>query len=204
MWKTMVIPAAAAAALTSPASAATTLQVQTTSNSGWTAVTPGIPPVVIPTVVQRNAAWANTSWLSTAASGESGVATGTYSFIYSLRDAGRFDWLSGLLYADNRLLSIFVNNDRTKGVTFDPNSNGGEFQFLPTNGRQILLDLSKFGDISSITFEVQNDSGAQGISMNLSSSVPEPGTWMLMILGLGAVGFAMRRRQSTTVRHQFA
>lgn len=34
--------------------------------------------------------------------------------------------------------------------------------------------------------------------------VPEPGTWMLMILGLGAVGFAMRRRQNTAVRVQFA
>jgi len=36
------------------------------------------------------------------------------------------------------------------------------------------------------------------------SAIPEPGTWMLMILGLGAVGFAMRRRQAATVRYQFA
>lgn len=36
------------------------------------------------------------------------------------------------------------------------------------------------------------------------TAVPEPGTWMLMILGLGAVGFAMRRRQTVSARLQFA
>ena len=33
------------------------------------------------------------------------------------------------------------------------------------------------------------------------AGVPEPATWALMILGFGAVGGAMRRRTSTTVRY---
>lgn len=40
--------------------------------------------------------------------------------------------------------------------------------------------------------------------LTLNSAVPEPGTWMLMILGMGAVGFAMRRRPKTAVRFEFA
>lgn len=37
-----------------------------------------------------------------------------------------------------------------------------------------------------------------------SSGVPEPATWALMILGFGAVGGAMRRRQSVATKVRFA
>lgn len=33
------------------------------------------------------------------------------------------------------------------------------------------------------------------------ASVPEPATWAMMILGMGAVGFAMRRRRSVKVSY---
>ena len=41
------------------------------------------------------------------------------------------------------------------------------------------------------------------ITLKRIGAVPEPGTWMLMILGLGAVGFAMRRRQADPTRVSF-
>lgn len=60
-----------------------------------------------------------------------------------------------------------------------------------TNGvLNILLTGTSWNSASNSTIEV--------------SAVPEPGTWMLMIFGLGAVGFAMRRRQTAAVRYQFA
>ena len=40
---------------------------------------------------------------------------------------------------------------------------------------------------------------------NLSvNGVPEPGTWAMMLMGLGMVGFGLRRRQKQTVRVTYA
>ncbi|MBT9472342.1 MAG: PEPxxWA-CTERM sorting domain-containing protein [Phenylobacterium sp.] len=34
------------------------------------------------------------------------------------------------------------------------------------------------------------------VSIGVSSAVPEPATWAMMIMGFGLVGSAMRRRQA--------
>jgi hypothetical protein len=61
---------------------------------------------------------------------------------------------------------------------------------------------------SSLSFVFQQDPSyfyLDDVSVQgLTAAVPEPGTWMLMLLGFGAIGFAMRRRQKTRVRFQFA
>jgi hypothetical protein len=42
-------------------------------------------------------------------------------------------------------------------------------------------------------------------TLNFSAAaVPEPATWAMMILGMGAVGFAMRRKSNVTTRVAFA
>ena len=207
MWKKMMIPAAAAAAvLASPVSAATTLNVQSGNNAGWTVIRPNgqtLAPIVL-NGNTKNPAWAAGPWLSSASNGNASVPAGTYQYVYTLSQPGLFGLLTGSLWVDNRLTRIFFNGLSTNGVNF---ADLGERQFEGT-GRPISLDLSQFGQISSITFVTRNDGGPAGISFGVSGlsapAIPEPGTWMLMILGLGAVGFAMRRRQSTSVRMQFA
>jgi hypothetical protein len=125
--------------------------------------------------------------------------------------------------------SIFVVPDFDPLLTFDFKDgiltlaslgnrtiNGTIFTFTLTNGR-IFTGVTGGGALASRASIVNG-----GLVLNLSgganafnftsgqtfdfnvSAIPEPGTWMLMILGLGAVGFAMRRRQASTARYQFA
>ena len=42
------------------------------------------------------------------------------------------------------------------------------------------------------------------IKLGQVSAVPEPSTWMMMLLGFALVGFSMRRRSKTSVRYSFA
>ena len=39
---------------------------------------------------------------------------------------------------------------------------------------------------------------------SVKSAVPEPATWAMMLMGFGAIGFAMRRRQKLTTRVSYA
>ncbi|GAA4000751.1 hypothetical protein GCM10022211_09130 [Sphingomonas humi] len=43
----------------------------------------------------------------------------------------------------------------------------------------------------------QNGSFGGSVAFSQTAAVPEPGTWALMLIGFGAVGFSMRRRRAT-------
>lgn len=48
----------------------------------------------------------------------------------------------------------------------------------------------------SIKGQLTGETGTYTGNVRFESAVPEPGTWALMILGFGIVGYAMRRRPS--------
>jgi hypothetical protein len=79
--------------------------------------------------------------------------------------------------------------------------NGVEFDFLRTGVVEFATLLNQAlieGGNNTITVKGSIGAGGNGAYTGTLSfannAVPEPGTWAMMLLGFGAVGFAMRRR----------
>lgn len=62
-----------------------------------------------------------------------------------------------------------------------------------------------FGFLNASTY-LQTSFSINGLTASVSevTAVPEPATWSMMILGMGAVSFAMRRRQKVATRISYA
>lgn len=60
---------------------------------------------------------------------------------------------------------------------------------------------ASFVTLSDFFVRYQSLSRLDGVTsasgQDVTTAVPEPGTWLMMILGLGAIGMAMRKRQRT-------
>lgn len=99
-------------------------------------------------------------------------------------------------------LYTFNSTDGTKPMIGTVNAGMPTFtlqysQFL-TAGQKVGLGIDRGGPNNTYF----NDSTL--FSGTISGAVPEPATWALMILGFGAVGGAMRRRQSVAAKLRFA
>lgn len=108
-----------------------------------------------------------------------------------------FDFEGGILtlasLGDRTISSTILTFSLTNGKIFTSVTGGGAL----ANRASIVNGALQF-DLRNVNFDP-----GQSFAFNVSA-VPEPGTWMLMILGLGAVGFAMRRRHNAAVRYEFA
>lgn len=86
-----------------------------------------------------------------------------------------------------------------------PYSNGDNYLGLrATQGGQNYYGYAFFTNtvLNSFAFETAANTA---ISINTSTAaVPEPASWAMLILGMGIVGYAMRRRQKVTTRVSFA
>lgn len=224
LMKTSISMALALATLTLPAAAnaATTVNVSTGQGAKGT-VDPkwklgGVAPVYIANVIHPNWAFgtANTNadgarWVTPQPDGNANIA-GPANFDYTtvftlsnLLDLATAK-LNGKYWADNRVLAIFLNGTPLPG--FVPVS-GSQFA-LGANGTLTNAFMGSFlAGANTLTFRVRNDAGTSGNPSGfrlagLVTAVPEPGAWLLMLMGFGFVGFQMRRRQKIQVRFQFA
>lgn len=220
MKKAFAVTAAALAATMVPTAAQATTTVQVGTNGTWQIrdANGNLLTTRLPNASERPGSWAPNQpggvWISpdlgngNAFPNAGNSPPGLYSFrgIVSLSDLGNNQTWNLTWWADNIVRSIFVNGTQIFSNTTGSN-NAQEFV---GNGisRIFEQDVWQNGN-NEVIFVVQNGTGATGnplgfMTTGFVTSVPEPGTWMLMILGLGAVGFAMRRRQNATVRFQFA
>jgi len=136
-----------------------------------------------------------------------GVFSDTFQFILPKSGLG-----SGTLSASfGNAASIIVNEVRIKtpGLA-DLVFGEGAFEKTKNGISLITSDIPITGSLnqySSVTFSGE----ATGLPVNYNgnitfeaSAVPEASTWGLMILGIGAIGFAARRSRKTTVRVAYA
>ena len=82
------------------------------------------------------------------------------------------------------------------------NFQGGTSTLNSTSLSAVPSRLAAFGSVTAaLDFGTSND-GANRVQFIFDavtlSAVPEPSAWAMMIVGMGAVGFAMRRRNVTT------
>lgn len=121
---------------------------------------------------------------------------------------GAFSESVGLVLPDQgafegSLTATFGINPITITRAWLVDSNMNEFDFnLATFGNTLVGDLPTFNAIAgAYTLNISGvaeDSSYSGV-LNFSA-VPEPGTWALMILGFGAIGFSMRGRKEKARR----
>ena len=90
----------------------------------------------------------------------------------------------------------FDQNGVLLGTIIGNNADG---VFTGTTGDDAFYGATNAGGISYLTITdpggIEIDQIQYGLLAQVAG-VPEPGTWAMMLLGFGAVGFAMRRRRT--------
>lgn len=94
-------------------------------------------------------------------------------------------------------------------ISWNPFQGLTAFFTTPSGSLQLYLTTTLTtagGTLASSSAETQYGKGFRYVSggslvAQQAAAVPEPATWMTMILGLGAVGAALRYRRKVTVRY---
>ena len=120
-----------------------------------------------------------------------GFDTG-FSFFYSSSTAATVNVYGGLGGTGDLLASLDLTAQGFNNCVGDPT--GGFCNWT-------AVGVEFIGTAFSIDFGgTANQTGFDDITFGSATpgggAVPEPGTWAMMLLGFGAVGFAMRRRKS--------
>lgn len=78
-------------------------------------------------------------------------------------------------------------------------------QTLPQQNRLVTLTFTD-GDqskVDKLVFKSTRNAFEFG-KISIKGTVPEPSTWLMMLLGMAGVGFTMRRKEKQTLRVRFS
>ena len=79
------------------------------------------------------------------------------------------------------------------------NNSGGVFVDFDNAMRNFTSSAGPFSfAINDVS--ISSNSATQIISGRIQAAVPEPGTWAMMLVGFGAIGYSMRRRRKTILQ----
>ncbi|WP_205214934.1 MULTISPECIES: FxDxF family PEP-CTERM protein [Sphingomonas] len=95
--------------------------------------------------------------------------------------------------------SVVLNNSVSN---YSFNIANGVFDSASREMIPLIANATNVLTINGTTFGDASYSGT--LSFGATPAVPEPATWALMLLGFGAVGFSMRRRNSQQLLTQMA
>ncbi len=115
-------------------------------------------------------------------------STKDFDVIFTFTNSFLYDPSMGNLLLD---FTSFGGSNRS-GTTLDGQNvlGDGTSSLFRQNGTDGTGSLSTFGYV------------AQFQTTDAMNAVPEPGTWAMMLLGFGAIGFGMRRRKSAEGKKQ--
>ena len=100
-----------------------------------------------------------------------------------------------------------VSNSSGTASAFDSAGNllqSINFSGFNFDGPPVMFSFATTG-INSISFSSTRGFGVDNFSFgDVQGAVPEPATWMMMLLGMAGIGFSMRRKKDTTLRVRYA
>ena len=133
--------------------------------------------------------------------------TGPCSFTRSFE----FVTPAGFNIASIDISSIFSTTNALTNIDFSSVTfNGTAFNIISTGEQEFrnLLNRNLVAGGNNVLAVAGTTGGNAAFSGNISfasvAAVPEPTTWMLMLMGMAGIGFSMRRKEKQTLRVRFA